>query len=130
MPAKLPAEFACEISPIPQSADGMDEKALRRAQAATELAIQEAERAHARLREAIDILPQGIVFLDPEGRYILWNQKYAEIYKRSADLFKLGARLRDTLRIGVARGDYPEAAGREEEWMVERLAKLENPQGR
>jgi hypothetical protein len=36
----------------------------------------------------------------------------------------------DTLRIGVARGDYPEAAGREEEWMAERLMKLESPQGR
>jgi diguanylate cyclase (GGDEF)-like protein/PAS domain S-box-containing protein len=130
MPAKLPSELAYEITSTPQSDDRMDEKALRRAQAATELAIQEAERAHARLREAIDILPEGIVFLDPEGRYILWNQKYAEIYKRSADLFKPGARLRDTLRIGVARGDYPEAAGREEEWMAERLAKLENPQGR
>jgi PAS domain-containing protein len=85
MPAKLPSELACETTSAPQSADRMDEKALRRAQAATELAIQEAEPAHARLREAIDILPEGIVFLDPEGRYILWNQKYAEIYKRSAE---------------------------------------------
>jgi diguanylate cyclase (GGDEF)-like protein/PAS domain S-box-containing protein len=129
MPAKLAPECAWETT-ASQPAGDVEEKALRRAQAATELAIQEAERAHARLREAIDILPQGIVFLDPEGRYILWNQKYAEIYKRSADLFKPGARLRDTLRIGVARGDYPESAGREEEWMAERLAKLEKPQGR
>jgi len=129
MPAKPSPEYAYDIA-ASQSPDDFEEKALRRAQAATELAIQEAERAHARLREAIDILPQGIVFLDPDGRYILWNQKYAEIYKRSADLFKPGARLRDTLRIGVARGDYPESAGREEEWMAERLAKLENPQGR
>jgi diguanylate cyclase (GGDEF)-like protein/PAS domain S-box-containing protein len=109
---------------------GTGEKALRRAQAHAELAIVEAERAHARLREAIDILPQGIVFLDPEGRYILWNQKYADIYKRSADLFQPGARLKDTLRIGVERGDYPEAEGREEEWIAERLEKLLNPQGR
>ena len=68
-----------------------------------------------RLREAIDILPQGIVFLDPDGRYILWNKKYSEIYSRSSDLFKPGARLQDTIRIGVERGDYPEAIGREEE---------------
>ena len=74
MPAKPASEYACEIA-APPSAGDVEEKALRRAQAATELAIQEAERAHARLREAIDILPQGIVFLDPEGRYILWNQK-------------------------------------------------------
>ena len=33
----------------------------------------------------------------------------------------------DTLRIGVARGDYPEAIGREEEWIAERLARLHQP---
>jgi diguanylate cyclase (GGDEF)-like protein/PAS domain S-box-containing protein len=90
-------------------------------------AIAEARKSNARLREAIDILPQGIVFLDPEGRYTLWNRKYSEIYKRSSDLFERGARLEDTIRIGVARGDYPEAAGREEEWIAERLQKMYQP---
>jgi len=89
-----------------------------------------ARQAHARLRNAIDILPHGLVFLDSEGRYILWNQQYADIYKRSADLFKPGARLADTLRVGVERGDYPQAKGREEEWIAERLRLLHNPQGR
>ena len=79
------------------------------------------------MREAIDILPQGVVFLDAEGRYILWNKKYAEMYRRSSDLFKPGARLEDTIRVGVARGDYPEAIGREEEWIAERLKKLYQP---
>ena len=95
-----------------------------------QLAAEEARQAHARLRDAIDILPHGLVFLDAENRYILWNQQYTDIYKRSADLFKPGARLQDTLRIGVERGDYPEAAGREEAWIAERLAKLDNPRGR
>jgi diguanylate cyclase (GGDEF)-like protein/PAS domain S-box-containing protein len=97
----------------------------RRAEA--EAAIAEARKSHERLREAIDILPQGIVFLDAEGRYILWNKKYSEIYSRSSDLFEPGARLKDTIRIGVERGDYPEAIGREEEWITERLAKLDHP---
>jgi diguanylate cyclase (GGDEF)-like protein len=85
--------------------------------------------ADVRLREAIDILPEGIVFLDPEGRYILWNQQYAAIYNRSADLFTPGAKLEDTLRIGIARGDYPDAKGREQDWLSERLALMANPQG-
>src|SRR4051794_5364934 len=100
---------------------------LARKRAEVEAAIAEARKSHERLREAIDILPQGIVFLDAEGRYILWNKKYAEIYNRSSDLFAPGARLQDTIRIGVARGDYPEAIGREEEWIAERLAKLTQP---
>jgi diguanylate cyclase (GGDEF)-like protein/PAS domain S-box-containing protein len=104
--------------------------ALIKARAKAEAAIKQATKAHERLRDAIDILPQGIVFLDSEGRYVLWNQQYADIYKRSADLFHSGARLEDTLRIGVARGDYPEAIGREEEWLAQRLALLANPGGR
>jgi len=70
------------------------------------------------------------VFLDADGRYILWNKKYAEIYSRSSDLFKPGARLEDTIRIGVERGDYPEAVGREDDWIAERIAKLYQPGGR
>ncbi len=93
----------------------------------TEIAIADARRSHERLREAIDILPQGIVFLDAEGRYILWNKKYAEIYNGTADLFAKGVRLEDTIRIGVDRGEYPEAVGREDEWLAERLAKLSEP---
>ncbi len=110
--------FAVEISEIVR----------KRAEA--EAAIAEARKSHERLREAIDILPQGIVFLDAEGRYILWNKKYSEIYSRSSDLFQPGARLQDTIRIGVERGDYPEAIGREEEWIAERLAKLYQPGAR
>jgi diguanylate cyclase (GGDEF)-like protein/PAS domain S-box-containing protein len=98
-----------------------------RKRAEAEAAIAEARKSHERLREAIDILPQGIVFLDAEGRYILWNKKYAEIYNRSSDLFEAGARLQDTIRVGVERGDYPEAIGREEEWIAERLTKLYRP---
>ena len=97
--------------------------ALRIARAATE----EARTANARLREALEILPQGVVFLDSEGRYVLWNEQYGKIYHRSADLFKVGVKLADTLRVGVMRGDYPAAAGREEEWIEERLEKLSSP---
>ena len=101
-----------------------------RSRAEAEAAIAEARKSHERLRQAIDILPQGIVFLDSEGRYVLWNKKYAEIYSKTADLFEEGARLEDTLRIGVARGDYPEAVGNEDEWIAERLQKLYQPGAR
>jgi diguanylate cyclase (GGDEF)-like protein/PAS domain S-box-containing protein len=100
---------------------------VARQRAETQAAVADARRSSERLREAIDILPQGIVFLDAKGRYILWNKKYAEIYRASADLFAPGARLGDTIRVGVARGDYPEAIGREEAWIEERLARLYQP---
>jgi diguanylate cyclase (GGDEF)-like protein/PAS domain S-box-containing protein len=116
--------FACAPRPLSER----DEVLRSRAEA--EAAIADARKSHERLRQAIDMLPQGIVFLDAEGRYVLWNRKYAEIYSKTADLFEEGARLEDTLRIGVARGDYPEAAGHEEEWIAERLQKLYQPGAR
>jgi len=116
--------FSC----APRALSERDE--VLRSRAETEAAIADARKSHERLRQAIDILPQGIVFLDAEGRYVLWNKKYAEIYSKTADLFEEGARLEDTLRIGVARGDYPEAVGQEEEWIAERLQKLYQPGAR
>src|SRR5216683_2072607 len=79
-------------------ADSPGEIARTRAEA--EAAIAEARKSHERLVEAIDILPQGIVFLDANGRYILWNKKYAEIYSRSSDLFQPGERHEQKLADG------------------------------
>ncbi len=116
--------FARAPRPLPAP----DELLQSRAEA--EAAIAEARKSHERLRQAIDLLPQGIVFLDAEGRYVLWNKKYSEIYSKTADLFAEGARLEDTLRVGVARGDYPEAEGHEDEWIAERLQRLYQPGAR
>ncbi|MDR3507055.1 MAG: ATP-binding protein [Caulobacteraceae bacterium] len=105
---------------------------LRRRVAGKALIEAEAEvvAANGRLRAALDALPEGVVFLDSEGRYVMWNERYAQIYHRSADLFAPGARLIDTLRIGIARGDYPDAIGQEEAWLAKRVAFLENPGAR
>jgi diguanylate cyclase (GGDEF)-like protein/PAS domain S-box-containing protein len=111
----------------PEAFSGPGIRALKHARAEAVAAMAEARASDARLREAIDILPQGVVFLDKEGRYVLWNKQYADIYKRSADLFQVGVRLEDTLRIGIERGDYPEAKDREEEWLKERLSRLYRP---
>ena len=122
-PAESGSAPAVRCDRLPRVAPGE----IVRERAEIDAALAEARKSHERLREAIDILPQGVVFLDAEGRYILWNKKYAEMYRRSSDLFKPGVRLEDTIRVGVARGDYPEAVGREEEWIAERLARLFQP---
>ncbi|MGY4317941.1 diguanylate cyclase (GGDEF)-like protein/PAS domain S-box-containing protein [Bradyrhizobium sp. JR3.5] len=130
--AKLSGPRGRRVRPMPKMSGSSRRTAVEigelvRQRAQADAAIAEARKSNARLREAIDILPQGIVFLDPEGRYTLWNKKYSEIYRRSSDLFEQGARLEDTIRVGVARGDYPEAAGREEEWISERLERMYRP---
>ncbi len=111
----------------PHAADATTHRDIAKMRAEADAALAAARKFNERLREAIDILPQGIVFLDPDGRYILWNKKYAEIYSGTSDLFAQGVRLEDTIRIGVERGEYPAAIGREEEWLEERLSKLYQP---
>lgn len=88
-----------------------------------------ARMAENRLEDVIEAIPEGVVFLDSEGRYVHWNRRYAEIYHRSADLFRPGAQLIDVLREGVRRGDYPDAVGREEAWLARRIAKLATASG-
>jgi CheY-like chemotaxis protein len=109
--------------------DGWAAVLSRRAGGTVAAARAEAQLARDRLRDAIEAIPEGVVFLDAEGCYILWNQRYAEIYHRSADLFRPGAKLIDTLREGVRRGDYPDAVGREEDWLAERAGKLMEASG-
>jgi signal transduction histidine kinase/ActR/RegA family two-component response regulator len=92
-----------------------------------ERAEQQVRRGETRLREVIDALPGGVVLFDREGRYVLWNERYAEIHPQSADLFAVGRRLADALRAGAGRGDHPDAVGREEAWLAEQLAFLDNP---
>jgi PAS domain S-box-containing protein len=86
-------------------------------------AEEEARAAHQRLRDAFEVVPEGLALFDAEDRYVLWNSKYKEIYAQSADDIRLGARFEDVLRIGLAKGQYPEAKGREEAWLAERLAR-------
>ncbi len=81
------------------------------------------------IAELLDALPQGIVVLDAEARYRIWNKRYAEIYAGSADLFAVGRRLEDTLRVGIARAQYPDAIGQEEAWLAARMDRMRNPRG-
>jgi diguanylate cyclase (GGDEF)-like protein/PAS domain S-box-containing protein len=104
------------------------EKALTAAKSSAERAELAARSAHARLIEALDVVPEGLAILDSEDRYVLWNRRYAEVYGDSADVLAPGVSFEDALRFGLARGQHPEAKGREELWLAERLARHALPQ--
>jgi diguanylate cyclase (GGDEF)-like protein/PAS domain S-box-containing protein len=87
----------------------------------------ELEKAHNRLKDAIEVLPEGIVILDADNRYVAWNKRYAQIYHRAIDTIVVGRSLEEAVRIGIERQMYPEAIGREEAWLSERLKKLQTP---
>jgi diguanylate cyclase (GGDEF)-like protein/PAS domain S-box-containing protein len=104
------------------------ERALTAAKAGAERAEREARVAHATLLDALDIIPGGLVIFDADDRCVLWNRRYAEIYAESREFLKVGARFEDTVRAGLEQGQYPDAKGREEEWLRERLARHAEPQ--
>ena len=104
------------------------DKALTDAKSSAERAELSARSAHARLIEALDVVPEGLAILDSEDRYVLWNRRYAEVYGDSADVLAPGVSFEEALRFGLALGQHPEARGREEQWLAERLARHAQPQ--
>ncbi len=60
----------------------------------------ELERTHNRLTEAIDILPEGMVILDADDRYVAWNKRYAEIYGSTADMLSVGGDFKSVVQYG------------------------------
>jgi PAS domain S-box-containing protein len=75
------------------------------------------------LRTAIDTLDEAFVLYDPQDRLVFCNEKYRDLYHLSRDLIVPGATFEQIVRDGAARGQYPLAVGREEEWVAERIAQ-------
>ncbi|MGE3918496.1 MAG: PAS-domain containing protein, partial [Hyphomicrobiaceae bacterium] len=97
----------------------------------SELSAQrrEAELARNRLREAIDAIADGFALFDADDRLVIFNSAYQKIYATSRDLIREGTTFSDILRTGAERGQYPQAIGRIDEWIAERLAAHRNPTG-
>ncbi len=91
-------------------------------EAQVEAARREAQTARERLTLAIETLPDGFALFGGDDRLVLCNRRYREIYAKSADAMVPGASFEHILRVGLARGQYADALGREEEWLAERLA--------
>jgi PAS domain S-box-containing protein len=94
----------------------------RRAQSdALRRAAEDAAQARATLEAAVEALQDGFVLFDADDRLVICNERYRQIYPRSAPAIVPGATFEEILRYGLARGEYAEAAGREEAWLAERL---------
>lgn len=84
-------------------------------------AEQSVARSEALLRGAIDAVDEAFVLYDPDDRLVMCNQRYRDAYPGIAHLMVPGIAFEELVRAGVARGDYKDAVGREEEWIAERL---------
>jgi sigma-B regulation protein RsbU (phosphoserine phosphatase) len=82
---------------------------------------REVRVARGRLVAAVEALDDGFAYFDAEDRLVLANSRYRELYNEVAGEIVEGARFVDLLRLGLARGQFPDALGREEAWIQERL---------
>jgi PAS domain S-box-containing protein len=79
------------------------------------------QRAQALLRGAIDAVNEAFVLYDADDRLVFCNDNYRQLYARSADLMVPGNTFEHIVRTGAERGQYPEAIGRVDDWVAERL---------
>ena len=97
------------------------ERDRARADRSLRLMAEELETAHARLLDAFEMVPEGLVLLDAQRRYVLWNRRFAELYSIISDKIAVGASFAESVRANVERGFFVDAEGREEEWLADRL---------
>ncbi|MCX7961764.1 MAG: PAS domain S-box protein, partial [Burkholderiales bacterium] len=90
---------------------------------------ERARLAESRLAEAIERLPHAVSLTDSEDRIVLVNAAHRKLNPGLPD-GSLGKTYEEHLRAGIALGYYPEAAGREEAWLAERLAARRVADGR
>ncbi len=95
-----------------------DIKAQMAATAELRAAKGRAERAEALLEDAVNAISEGFVIFDRDDRFVMCNEVVRTMYPERRDYLVPGYEYEEMLRDGLARGDYPEAAGREEEWLA------------
>lgn len=116
---------ACDVRLAPLSKAGQAAMAVliepENEQRAAGLAARE---ANLRLRYVIEMLPQAVCVFDAKDRYILWNQKYAELYADIADHLRPGIAFEEILKISLAGDDMREVVADKEAWLRERMDKF------
>ncbi|MCW5773281.1 MAG: PAS-domain containing protein [Rhodospirillaceae bacterium] len=85
------------------------------------------KRAERRLVDAVESMSEAFVLWDSDDRLVLCNDAYARMFEGIPRASERGGRFEDILRAGVAAGAFPEAAGREEEYVRQRLASRHEP---
>jgi PAS domain S-box-containing protein len=96
------------------------------ARAAAETMAAEAQQ---RLVDALESINEAFVLCDAQDRIVLFNEKFRELHGPAGNLIAIGSRFDDIVRGIAGQGLVPEATGRIQEWIRERMARHRDPQG-
>ena len=125
----LDRDIAAGTATLLNSLEAAQLRLLTMAAMALLLATLLAERrgAMARLNDAIESMSESFALFDADDRLVLANSRHRQAYAHGTPLFTPGIRFEDVIRGGIALGQHPDARGREEEWVAERLRRHRNP---
>jgi diguanylate cyclase (GGDEF)-like protein len=89
---------------------------------ALQQALDDAERAERRLREAVDAMPAGLDIYDEHDRLVLCNGFMANLRPHLPVQTSLGKTYEELLREGLKHGIPEEARGQEDLWLAHEMA--------
>ncbi|MCA3141561.1 MAG: PAS domain S-box protein [Rhodocyclaceae bacterium] len=89
----------------------------------------DASAARNTLLTAVSALPDGFALFNAEERLVLCNEKYRTLHPTLADSIMPGVTVEELLKRELALGEYPEARGREQQWLCEKLGSLRTKNG-
>ncbi|MCH9671547.1 MAG: PAS domain S-box protein, partial [Gammaproteobacteria bacterium] len=83
--------------------------------------------ATANLAAAVESLSEAFVFWDNEDRLVVCNQQFRTINEAVSETTVPGTRFEDHIRATLEKGLVPDAIGREDEYLRNRLSLHHNP---
>ena len=90
---------------------------------------RETEETAARLIAAIDLQNETVALFDSDDHFIFCNRAFREINRGAGDALTPGTGFETYLRALLERRLIPEAAGREQQWLADRMRHHRNPAG-
>ncbi|MDT8857541.1 EAL domain-containing protein [Paracoccaceae bacterium Fryx2] len=76
------------------------------------------------LADVVEALPDAVVVRDGTSRLMFANSLYRALYPEFESSLVEGSTLEENLRSAIGAGLFPQAAGREEAWIAERLQEF------
>jgi PAS domain-containing protein len=101
----------------------VDVTELVESQQALEAARRDIEETHRLLHEAIEAMPAAVEVYDRTDRLVVFNQRMLAMYPHMVGKVMHGETFDTLVRRALDLGAVPEARGREEDWLAERLAE-------
>lgn len=111
-----------ETGEIANGINALAESLARSRRAELAAAANALEQRESQMRTALEAIDEAFVMFDEHDRLTYCNDRYRDLQTICADVAVPGARFEDIITAAVERGEYPDASGREKEWIAEIVA--------